>query len=171
MSEWRAVVSFAGVYEVSDFGRVRRIKAGRGATAGKILTPRVSAKGYLRVILHDGDHVEELSVHRAVALAFLPCSTPASLQVNHLDGNPANNVVDNLEWVTGAANLQHSYSILGRQPRSGESNGRARLTGSQVAEIRALRGVASGRAVAEQYGVSNQLIGMIWRREIWKTVA
>ena len=49
-------------------------------------------------------------IHRLVADAFLPpqASTKHN-EVNHKDGNGTNNHVDNLEWVTRAQNIQHSY--------------------------------------------------------------
>lgn len=47
-------------------------------------------------------------VHRAVAIAFLP--NPNNYpQINHIDGNPRNNNVSNLEWCTGSQNVQHAY--------------------------------------------------------------
>ena len=50
------------------------------------------------------------SVHRLVALAFLgrPPNEMA-WQVHHRDGNPSNNHVDNLEWVTPSQNGHYSY--------------------------------------------------------------
>lgn len=171
MTEWRSVASFEGVYEVSDGGQVRRVCGGRGAIAGKILTPRVRSKGYLRVVLHDGDHVSEISVHRLVALAFLPSGAADQVQVNHRDGNPANNSVSNLEWSTGAENMRHAAEVLGRRRDwAGEKNGNAKLTADQVREIRSLQGQRAAVSVARDYGVSNQLIGMIWRRTAWATI-
>lgn len=53
-----------------------------------------------------------------------------------------------------------------RLPR-GEQNGNARLTASQVLEIRALRGKALKREIAQQFGVTRALVGYIHARKIW----
>lgn len=44
-------------------------------------------------------------VGRLVAIAWLPRPAGAT-EVDHLDGNPANDDLDNLEWVTHSVNLQ-----------------------------------------------------------------
>jgi NUMOD4 motif-containing protein/HNH endonuclease len=168
MTEWRSIEGYEGVYEVSDDGDVRRVAAGRGAVAGKLLKPRVRAKGYLRVILHYGPQISEHSVHRLVASAFLQPPLPGQTQVNHRDGNTGNNAVTNLEWATGIENVRHAFTVLGRTGHQGEANGRARLTNQQVRAIRELQGSASASEVGRQYGVSNVLIGMIWRRQVWR---
>ena len=47
-------------------------------------------------------------IHRLVAECFLP-SWSAELQVNHIDGNKANNRLENLEWCTDSENKIHAY--------------------------------------------------------------
>lgn len=51
-------------------------------------------------------------IHRLVANTFL--DNPENLPlVNHKDGNPLNNHVDNLEFCTSSYNNQHRYDVLG----------------------------------------------------------
>ena len=57
-------------------------------------------------------------VHRLVAMAFIP-NPDSKPQVNHIDGNPGNNCVSNLEWCTAKENQWHRRNILGKT-----SNGR-----------------------------------------------
>ena len=100
--EWREVQLECGASRrVSNLGRVR--------SANGIITEGYEAssgRGYLRAKINGKKH----SVHRLVALAFLP-PPPSEMhtQVNHIDGNPANNRADNLEWVTRSENIRHSY--------------------------------------------------------------
>jgi hypothetical protein len=48
------------------------------------------------------------SVHRLVCLAFKYNPNHKNLTVNHIDENPLNNHIDNLEWMTMAENLRYS---------------------------------------------------------------
>lgn len=71
--------------------------------------------GYLNVKLIDNDGVKRTRlVHRLIAEHFIP--NPKGLPfVNHLDGNPSNNDIKNLEWCTQNRNMYHSYYILNKK--------------------------------------------------------
>lgn len=88
-------------YEVSNLGRVRI--AGYRDTHFKwhkphVMYVKVEKNGYTVAHFSDGhDTTVSYPVHRLVALAFLP-NPRGSKIVRHLDGNNANNRVDNLVW-------------------------------------------------------------------------
>ncbi len=114
---WKSIPGYEGYYEVSTEGRVRsvaRIAVGRWGTCRRqatILTPTPNGKGYLQVRFSiDGKKSKPL-VHRLVAAAFVPnpCGLP---QINHKDGNKANNCVANLEWCTASENALHRGRVL-----------------------------------------------------------
>ena len=47
-------------------------------------------------------------LHRVIAITFIP--NPNNLEeVNHIDGNPYNNRVENLEWMTREDNMRHFH--------------------------------------------------------------
>lgn len=91
-------------YEVSNLGEVRSRKTGHY----RLLKPKLNkVTGYEYVCLYsDGAEVTR-TVHRLVAMAFIP--NPNALpEVNHIDEDKTNNCVENLEWCTSHYNNEHS---------------------------------------------------------------
>ena len=147
-------------YEVSNLGRVQRVSR-------RVLTPIRNGKrrDYLRV--HIGTRI--IFVHRLVAEAFIgPC--PDGYQINHKDGNPSNNSVENLEYVTAKENQQHSWRELNRQPHAkGEAVHFAKLTDTDVIKIRLMR--AEGmtyRAIAAHFNTKPANVWHICINRTWK---
>jgi DNA-binding transcriptional regulator YiaG len=167
---WKPVLHFENDYEVSDHGKVRRSRDARGVKAGRFLKPMTSTSGYLVVVLyHDGRSKRE-AIHRLVAAAFIgPAPTPRH-QVNHKNGIKSDNRLANLEWVTCQENNRHAV-LTGLNtfdhPSPGERNGLAKLTWTQVAEIRALRGRVGARQIAKRYGVSRSAVQFIHQGKHW----
>lgn len=110
MTEWRKVVGNDGWeenYLVSDDGRVFSLISNRE------LKPYAKSRGYgykrldyTVSITHNGKH-RHPKISRMVAMAFIPNPLNKE-QVNHIDGNPLNNHVSNLEWTTNKENQQHA---------------------------------------------------------------
>lgn len=69
---------------------------------------QISNRGYERIWLTINGKKEHHSVHRLVALNFVP-NPEKKLEVNHIDGNKLNNNASNLEWCTRSENEQHAW--------------------------------------------------------------
>jgi hypothetical protein len=105
MVNWRSlkgVVANGDYYEVSDTGLVRN------TISNKYLKPRTKRE-YPQVVLCFEGGRRDYNIHRLVALTFLPTKAHG-LQVNHIDGNKANNKITNLEWVTPRENTAHAFA-------------------------------------------------------------
>ena len=113
--EWRPVVDFPELYEVSSIGRVRRVAGGQGARAGHILRPAPNSDGYPQVTLYDEGVKFSREVHTLVAAAFIGLR-PFMWEVNHRDGVKANNSVFNLEYVTHQENLRLAAGLASWWP-------------------------------------------------------
>jgi hypothetical protein len=103
---FRWVSEWEGKYMVSNLGNVMSVPTeGRN---GVLLKPRKQQMGYLQVCLNDSDRKEWWYIHRLVATAFIPKSAliPNAKVVMHLDDNPLNNNVTNLQWGTQKMNMQ-----------------------------------------------------------------
>lgn len=104
--EWRDIAGYEGFYQVSSRGRVRsldRITSDGKHLKGKLKT---SSSKYRMVTLYKDSQYENVLVHRLVANAFLP--NPDDLpEVDHIDGDPSNNSVNNLRWVTCSQNAKN----------------------------------------------------------------
>ena len=101
--EWKPVVGFELMYEVSNAGDVRSIETGR------LLRQYINNSGYPAISFRKGSGKSyKRLVHRVVMAAFVgPC--PEGHSVNHIDCNKLNNFITNLEYVTHSANLAHAY--------------------------------------------------------------
>lgn len=132
------------------------------------MTPAIDKHGYKAVVLRAeaGGRQQRRTVHRLVALAFLP-NPDALTDVAHNDGNPSNNNVDNLRWASHREN-QLDMRVHGTM-QDGEKCCTAKLTIDQVAEIRHLaqkRGM--GIKLAKQYGMSKAQISRIKNGRRWQ---
>jgi len=122
-------------YSVSNLGRVRNNKTRR------ILRPRYDGKGYGRANLQGVDY----RTHRLVAEHFIPNNNLTKDQVNHIDGNPKNNRLDNLEWCTNKYNAEHAF-------RTGLRNHLLKISDEDVIFIRENK--LHYKEVMSRYGLS-----------------
>lgn len=113
---WKDIKGYEGVYQVSNYGRVKSLQRYRVSKSGtnqnvneKILKQSCGkTHKYLNVTLAKNKKNKTFQIHRLVALYFIPNPLNKS-QVNHIDGNKQNNCVDNLEWCTCKENIHHAW--------------------------------------------------------------
>lgn len=115
---FKPISGYEGLYEINEFGEVRSIErsftiANRFGALVEIKVHRkilkeIKSGRYARVTFSVKQKMKSFSVHRLVALAFIPnpYNKPC---VNHKDGNRLNNHVSNLEWATYKENTIHAW--------------------------------------------------------------
>jgi hypothetical protein len=140
-------------YAISPEGVVRNTKT------NKILKAHDNGKGYQKVQLIIEGKRKSLYLQRLVADLYLPRPRKAKCdQVNHKDGNKANNHVNNLEWMTNGENQIHAHKE-GLKPK-------AKLGRAQVKLIRGSN--AEAKQLAKLLKVSISTIYAVKNRKIYK---
>lgn len=128
MEIWKNIKGYEGCYQVSNMGRIKSLsrKVWNGKTyfwtSERILRPGIDRDGYLLVNLSKNGKAKTEKVHRLVAKTFIP--NPENKEaVNHIDEDPSNNKLENLEWATVSENNNHGW----HNKRSSKSRSKAIL--------------------------------------------
>ena len=165
--EWRDVVDYEGLYQVSNYARVKSLIKKKA----KILKANLGIGGYLRVVLCKNGKKKNHFVHVLVAKAFIP-NPENKKQVNRRDGNKKNNHVSNLEWMTAKENIEHAFKNGLR--KIGCEHFRSKLSVEQIREIRSdcipndrKRGFT---AFAKKFNVSHNVVRDAYYRNTYKDV-
>tara|TARA_R110000823_G_scaffold310062_1_gene434754 strand:+ start:169 stop:615 length:447 start_codon:yes stop_codon:yes gene_type:complete len=87
-------------YRIEEDGSVYSIKTGRK------LKQQLVKKGYFQIDLSINGKRKRKTVHRLVALTYIP-NEDNKPQVDHIDRNKQNNHFTNLRWVTNIENMQN----------------------------------------------------------------
>lgn len=163
-AEWRDVVGYDGRYQVSSLGCV----CSYARHKRQVLIPRQHGDGYLTVRLFFHGGAANRKIHSLVAEAFIG-PRPLGADVNHRDGNKANNCIANLEYATRSENVRHAYRTGLIPDRSGERNSNSKVSAAQVSEIqrRAMAG-ESARVLASEFEISVGHIRKIIRGDHWR---
>jgi hypothetical protein len=150
VEEWRPVVGWESLYEVSSLGCVRRAD-------GLVLVPHLN-RGHPTVVLNREGKGSVRAVSHLVYEAFVSAPGLPYYHVAHKDGDRTNNRVGNLELVHPARD-----ELRPRKAR--------KLTPEQVLQIRAEADTCSRAEMARRFGVSKRLVVQIILRTRWKRAA
>lgn len=121
---YKAIKGYEGFYEVNELGKVRSvdriIEYKNGSIRkykGKELKLRIYKSGYAITTLNKNGVAKTYSVHRLVAMTFLP-NTDNLPEIHHLNHDRRDNRVENLAWVTRAEQIDdHLRAALGTKLR------------------------------------------------------
>lgn len=170
--EWRPVLGFEGLYEVSSVGRVRRLAGvdgiGRPRPARMVRPCPTNNGGHLRVMLFPGNGAVPMRVHRLVAEAWHG-PRPQGLEINHIDGDKLNNTPGNLEYITPAENNAHAVRL--KLHAYGERTGNSYMFEPTIIKIRRLyREGMKATEIGKLYGMKLSAVQTIVERRTWAHV-
>lgn len=156
--DWSKIDAILQYYKIYRSGFISR--------NGKKIKPWRMKKGHLQVNLSINGHSKKFLVHRLVAWLYIdneknkPC-------VNHIDGNPQNNNVNNLEWCTDAENKHHAKENRMFQQSTNRYN--SKFDDCQILTIHTIK--STHITIAKQYNVSQSVITRIKNFKTYKNFA
>lgn len=178
IEKWKPISFCPDRYEISNYGRVRRLKRKimRSNGSPMVLKEKI-IKGWLN---EDGYNVHKLylehgraniSAHRLCAWHFVgnPENKP---EVNHKDGNKVNNFYKNLEFVTSSENVQHAFDngLMENQAR-GERQHLSKLKANDIPKIRKMSSDGYfANEIADIYDVHKSTIQRVLNGKTWKHI-
>ena len=167
---WKPLKGYEGFYEVSTFGNIKSVernmimKYRNGCDSHHLLKeknikPYTGKRGYNVVSLSKLGKVKKVTLHRLIAITFIPNSENKP-QVNHINGIRTDNRLINLEWVNNQENLIHSYSVL---KRVGGMNGKLNIARSKKINQLDINGnfikeYPSAKEASRQLNISHEAI-------------
>lgn len=169
---WKPVLGYEGVYDVSDCGRVRGWIQGGGSRRSdpRIIPQHPDKDGYLVVTLNHKCKSKGYRVARLVLCMFHSLPLPSlKLEASHKDNDRQHNHISNLVWETRQQNEDRKLAH-GTRPRGSRSTA-SKLTEKQVAVIvRQRREGWSLKSLACEYGVTEANISAICSGKTWRHV-
>lgn len=197
---WKDVPGWDGMFQVSNFGHVRRMSgkthSRRTHSYPREVTPRVTENGYSTIRLD-----EHWTAHALVATVFIGPKPSSNMVCNHKNGVKSDNRPENLEWITYKENSQHAVEMglmaVGKKhwtninpesmnPAKGEDHytkrypekirvgsrsPNAKLNEGQVLDIKIrLKNGEIAADIAKRYGVTTGNICCIANNRTWRHV-
>lgn len=151
-------------YAITDDGRIW------SSIKNRWRKPTPTAAGYPMLPLIADGRIHMRYVHRLMWETYCG-KIPDGLEINHKNGKPSDNRLENLEVVTPSQNMLHSYRVLGRKHNTEPAwRSRSKLTDESATEIRRLyaAGDTTYRKLAKQFNVSYWLIEELIQGKKWK---
>ena len=170
---WKAVKGYEGIYEVSNYGRVKSISrialkrsGGIKRTTKPFILKSVLEAGYKYVRITKNYKRKKLKTARIVAFAWIdnPDNKP---QVNHKNGIRYNDTVENLEWVTAKENSIHAVET-GLSPIIGGQHWKSLLTNDEAVDIATSE--LSRKELMDKYQIGYHIVERIQKGTSWSRI-
>ena len=164
---WRPIQKWEGYYEISDFGKIRRVdriglRAASDARAGGRLLRQRLLGDYLSCDLRSPGRKQRVRTHVLLLQTFVS-ARPQGMVACHNNGNKLDNRLLNLRWDTlkgnSIDNRFHGTHVYG------EKCARAVLMEAEAREILEAEGLH--REIAAKYGVSRPTVTAIKSGRNW----
>lgn len=160
-TDYLPIPSYEHLYKINSCGDIQTIY-------GRPRKLQIGRSGYWQILLSNEGHKKCFLVHRLVAATFIRAMLPKEV-VNHLNGIPLDNRLENLEITTYSGNMLHAYRVTKTMGlRRGAARSWTKLTEADVLEIRRL--YADGikqRKIAEQFNIDQGHVSAIVNRKQW----
>lgn len=172
---WKNIPGYENSYQISNKGHVKSSIKWNGSSK-RILQPATKKDGHLHVCLYKNRISKTHMIHRLVMLAFVG-PLPTKKECRHLNGDPKNNELENLQYGTHQENMRDCSKHNGFPDRRGVNNVKAKLTPDQVTIIRKLynhnsllsnKDKLSQLQIANLFKMSEYAVWAIINRKTWK---
>ena len=148
---------FTGKPQVSSFGRFK-------SSTGVVSTPKPMKSGYVQVQVNGKVHL----LHRLMAIAFgLLKERDDQDEIDHIDGNPSNNRLENLRWASRSEQVKHSYAT--NEARASNATKRSKPVEGRKLGAEAWVPYASSHEAARSLGLRSGHISACCRGRIKQT--
>ena len=163
---WKDIVNYEGIYQISNFGNVRRWRIKR--KCWYYLKSSINGNvPYLAIDLSKNGKRKRFLIHRLVAYSFCKRKGDCTY-IDHINNNTLDNRSLNLRWITQSENIKKSYDQNRKRKNRGELNGMNKFTKEEVLKIRDLNRLGvSKKIIVSKFNISYQHLRDILSGKRW----
>jgi hypothetical protein len=164
---WKDIKGYEGLYQVSNYGRIKSLKFGKE----KILKTIKHKNKYIYINLYKNYKTKAFEVHRLVLEAFIGLC-PQGMDGCHNDNDTENNFIGNLRWDTFKNNMKDKIKHNTNNVAFGSNHGNSKLKDNKIKEMRKLydEGKLILQEIANKYNIALSTTWRIINHKTWKHI-